>query len=75
MNRDDSTPILDRLAWARVFELEPTTDGRFEITEGADWHFRVCLTADELRALGHELIALADVVPKNAIDVTDPSPN
>lgn len=43
----------------RIFDLVKTETG-FEITEACDQYFSVDLTADELKQLGQELIALAD---------------
>jgi hypothetical protein len=52
---------LERLSGSdgRIFYIERTVDG-FEITEACDYHFSVVLTADELRQLGNEIVALAD---------------
>lgn len=49
---------LRRMAEKRIFFVERTDDG-FRVVEGCDGHFKQDLTADELRELGHELIAVS----------------
>lgn len=46
------------MAEKRIFFVERTDDG-FRVVEGCDGHFKQDLTADELRELGHELIAVS----------------
>jgi hypothetical protein len=58
-------PILDRLGSDpsgdnRIFTVELTVHGTFLVREACDGYFVEELTADELRALGLELIAAAD---------------
>lgn len=54
------SPMLDLLAGERVFSISRTTDGGFAFTEKCDEYFGVKLTREQLLALAHELIALAD---------------
>ena len=56
-----SDSILERLNFenARIFDIKKV-DGGFELTEGCDMYFDILLTANELRRLGNELIAIAD---------------
>lgn len=58
------TPILDRLGErdARVVSVTKTPEGRFEVREECDGYFSETLTADELAALGRELIELSETV-------------
>lgn len=56
-----ASPLLDRIGADRVFDVYRTHDGQFEIIEGCDGYFSITLTADEMRHLGQELIAAANV--------------
>lgn len=51
-------PILQRLS-KRILVIEREGD-KFVLTEACDLYFAAELTADELRQLGRELLALAD---------------
>jgi len=51
--------LLERMKERRIFSIWPSEDG-FTIGECCDGHFEQQLTADELRALAAEMIALAD---------------
>lgn len=53
---------LDRLGdgnEGRVFSIVKNEDGTFEIWEGCDNYFHEKFTAEELRELGDEIIALS----------------
>lgn len=54
--------ILERLDenHGRVFSVSKREDGTFEVREECDGYYIEVLTADELRQLGREIIALAD---------------
>lgn len=52
--------IVGILAKNRVFRVGPSEkEGMFEITEMCDYYFSATLTAEQLEALGRELIAIA----------------
>ena len=53
--------MLDLVASARIFGVEKTADGGFELSERCDDYFRVTITRDELIDLANELLALAEV--------------
>jgi len=50
---------LDRLSKYRVFDIDKKQDGTFEIVEGCDQNFSAYFTAEELRELAAEIIALS----------------
>lgn len=54
-----SAPLLDRLNDGRVFSVERTEDGTFMVGEECDRYFGEKLTAEELSALGREIVAAA----------------
>lgn len=58
-DRSVDEPLLKFLADNRVLSVDANDDGTFEVTEACDSHFSATLSADELRTLGEELIALA----------------
>lgn len=58
--RDADESVLNYLDSERVLTITRNDDGTFNVTEHCDDFFGVDLTADELRELAAELIALAD---------------
>jgi hypothetical protein len=66
-------PILDRMGAdptsydARIFAVDRTPGGTFIVEEQCDAYFRVEITADELRALGQELIDAANSVERTPV--------
>lgn len=59
--KEFEAPILDLLGNKRVVEIrEGDTPETFVLVELCDMNFEADLTAEQLRALGHELIDIAD---------------
>lgn len=52
--------ILRALETNQIVAVSKEPDGKFLVSEKCDDYFSCRLTAEQLRALGHELIALAD---------------
>lgn len=56
----ETDSIIEGLNEARVLEITRLEDGRFKLTERCDEWFSVALTADQMRLLAQELIAMVD---------------
>lgn len=64
---------LERLSSHRVFSIERTKLGLFEVREGFDGYFSVVLTPEELRALGQEIIDMVTVKSPTEPPLTRPN--
>lgn len=77
----ESDSVLAALADNRIFSVtridpndDPDNAGKFRVAEMCDNYFCGCLTAEQLRALGHELIAIADSSNASVGDGGTPHP-
>lgn len=60
IDEPDRTPMLLALREARVLNIGRLDDGRFVLQEGCDDWFSLAMTKEEVIALAHELISLAE---------------